>query len=529
MKKYYSTVFFFLTFISLTATNIRGIIRDAENGELLVGASIYLKEDPRISIMSGLDGTFFLKEVQIGEVTIVCKSLGYALIEKKVNVPSEGLKDVIINMNHKGIELKSVEVIASSRSNEFGARNLEKLSPNILNIVSANAIEISPDLDVANVLQRISGVVLDKSNNSGNAQYAVIRGMDKRYNITLVNGVKIASPNDNQRYVPLNLFPSELLDRLEVSKTRTAETEGDATGGAVNLVMKDAPAYFSVMANAALGYDSYSFNHQGITYNRNAIVGITPYEKFGKSYAASVSDFQAKLPSISKDTPYPNAVVGFSIGNRFFDGKLGLLLAGNFQRHNKGKEQTIFGDEMLQTEQAVRLTDIKYRTYNEVEIKTGLHTKLDYKFNENHKFELYNVFFYNDATQVRQSNSTNFKLYYEPDKGNADMSYQTRLMLTKQQIFASTLFGHHRFFTNFFFDWTVAYSNAGQNTPDRMYLKLDNLRQNYVDDIYFDGDGSNRIWEHNNDQDYSGLINLTYKLKTLIGRFEFRGGGLFQK
>ena len=60
----------------------------------------------------------------------------------------------------------------------------------------------------------MSGVTVER-NSSGEGQYAILRGMDKRYNYTLVNGVKIPSPDNKNRFVPLDIFPSEMLDRLE--------------------------------------------------------------------------------------------------------------------------------------------------------------------------------------------------------------------------------------------------------------------------------------------------------------------------
>lgn len=74
--------------------------------------------------------------------------------------------------------------------------------------------------------------------SSGEGQYAVLRGMDKRYNYTLVNGVKIPSPENKDRYIALDIFPSEMLDRLEVTKSLTPDMEGDATGGVVNLIIE---------------------------------------------------------------------------------------------------------------------------------------------------------------------------------------------------------------------------------------------------------------------------------------------------
>lgn len=80
--------------------------------------------------------------------------------------------------------------------------------------------------------------------------------MDKRYNYTLVNGVKIPSPDNKNRFVPLDIFPSEMLDRLEVTKSLTANLEGDGIGGAVNLVMKDAPSERQFTVNLSTGYNA---------------------------------------------------------------------------------------------------------------------------------------------------------------------------------------------------------------------------------------------------------------------------------
>lgn len=67
--------------------------------------------------------------------------------------------------------------------------------PNVLNVMSQQSIQLSPDVNVASVLQRVSGVTMERD-ASGEASYAILRGMDKRYNYTLVNGVKIPSPDD---------------------------------------------------------------------------------------------------------------------------------------------------------------------------------------------------------------------------------------------------------------------------------------------------------------------------------------------
>ena len=119
----------------------------------------------------------------------------------------------------------------------------------------------------------MSGVTMER-NSSGEGQYAFLRGMDKRYNYTLVNGLKIPSPDNKNRFVPLDIFPSELLDRLEVTKSLTADMEGDGIGGAVNMVMKDAPQQRLLTVNVQTGYNSHFFDNDFQSFAHGDIVKV---------------------------------------------------------------------------------------------------------------------------------------------------------------------------------------------------------------------------------------------------------------
>lgn len=504
---------FIVYFVSLqlTAGTIEGFVKDARTGELLIGASIYLKNHTAIGTTTGLNGSFVLRDIPVGNHILVCSYISYQTQEHAIGItgPGSPLKIELALVSYE-TELRDVIVIASNQSTDSGVRTLERLSPNVLNIVGARSIEISPDLTVANILRRVSGVTLER-NSSGEAEYAVLRGMDKRYNITLVNGVKISSPNNKQRFVPLNIFPGELLDRLEVSKTRTADTEGDATGGAVNMVMKDAPAQFTVKAMLSGGYNSQFINRPFTRFDRREVIPTAPYETFGKDYSATISDFGGGMTAPYERQALPDAAAGITIGNRFRKNKIGYMLAGTLISTHKGTQSTFFDDEMIQTESTLRLTSMRLRNYAEQQTNYGLHAKLDYQLSETTKLEWYNFLVTSDARQVRNSTSTNFKLFYEPDKGNLDLSYQTRLRSTRQQIFASLLQGRHQLSRPLQLHWSMVYSLAGQQRPDQSYINLDNLRQNFVDNITIDGDGSTRQWEHNSDRDMSAVANFNWK------------------
>ena len=297
------------------AYEIEGVVTDASTGETLVGTVVSCKELPGVGTSTGLDGSYRIDIPDGKSVTLVWHYVSYQDYEARVS----GAGTVDVALQPEGNMLGEVSVIGSAnRRTDANARMVERTSANILNIMSANSIEVSPDLDVAGVLQRMSGVVLDKG-SSDNEQYAILRGMDKRYNYTLVNGVKIPSPDDANRYVPLNIFPSDLLDRLEVTKSLTADMEGDATGGVVNMVMKNAPSRFTFNANIAAGYNTMNIDHKFTGFDHGNITSEAPREAYGVDYVATLDDFNKGTTVIDYFHPMPDIVAGLTVGNRLFD------------------------------------------------------------------------------------------------------------------------------------------------------------------------------------------------------------------
>ena len=287
MKKIVLTVALSASFLPMCfAGPISGVVKDKKTGETLIGSVIQVKGQTDNSTTTGLDGSFSLKNLpDQGTVTLVINYLGYKPKEVTVTLPLD--KDLKVDLEPDTKELKEV-VVKGFRSNrtDVSAVTMVKNSPQVLN--------------VASVLQRVSGVTMQQD-ASGEASYAILRGMDKRYNYTLVNGVKIPSPDDKNRYVPLNLFPSDLMDRLVVAKSLTADMEGDAAGGVVDMNMKDAPGEFRLQANAAVGASDFFW--QG--------------DK-GSTYDATTKDFKNGGTQISRHSmPMPNINAGLSVGDRF--------------------------------------------------------------------------------------------------------------------------------------------------------------------------------------------------------------------
>ena len=509
---------------AIQAHTLDGIVKDNKTGEPLIGTVVRVKELPNVGTTTGLDGSFTLHELpDKGKYTLVVSFMAYKTKEIVVDVANDDKVDIPMDEDLKQLG----EVVVTGRReyrSDRSAVETVKNAGNVLNVMSQQSIQLSPDVNVASVLQRVSGVTMERD-ASGEASYAILRGMDKRYNYTLVNGVKIPSPDDKNRYIPLNIFPSDLMDRLVVSKSLTADMEGDAAGGVVDMVMKDAPSCFQLQANAAIGTTDYFWKdgRDYLTSNRSDYTKKAPYEAFGSEYKASMSDFKnGPVQLKSHSMPAPNFIGGLSVGNRFWNDRLGVMLAGSIQNTFRGTERTYNSVKMASGEQAMYISKLNHRYYSIHDLTTGVHAKVDLTLPK-HKIEWYNMYVRTNSKGVRYNNSIGTE-YIGANSYTQDD--EIRSLSTTQSIFATNLKGTHHLTKNFTLDWSGIFSQAKEEDPDRTYVTLSNSVSTEAD-----ADGnilSGNLWDtnknitktfpkdaerrfqHNMDTDWAGYINLTY-------------------
>lgn len=473
---------------------ISGIVVDSSTGETLIGATVYVKQMPRLGTTTGLDGSFNLK-TDIENPTLVCSYLGYET--KFINEP--GSTPLTIKMTESTAELSEVVVTASVSNTETGARMIEQNSMNVVNVMSARAMELSPDITVGNIIQKMSGVTTER-NSSGEGQYAILRGMDKRYNYTLVNGVKIPSPDNKNRFVPLDLFPSEILDRIEVYKSTMPNLEGDGIGGAVNLVMKDAPSRRLLHADITTGYNALYFNRDFLSFNHGAIQRKSPNEIKGTTgdYGVKDKDFTNANLRVKSSRPWPDILAGISYGDRFFNDRLGIIASVSYQNMNRGKNSDWYYRSAYMT------NGIERREYSDNRQRLAIHGKLDYVFSPQHKLSWYNGWLNMTNEQTRQAQD--------------DKTSSVRMRWNRQGIFNSTLQGSHSFYNEkFMINWKGVFSNATNLTPDNatVYIQGNHLATSKA---------AVRRWEHNSDHDGAGYLDLTYN----YGLWNFSIGGMYR-
>ncbi len=212
------------------AQSVTGEVTDANNTVVFKGADVSIAELNR-SETTDDRGQFRFTNVPAGEYTLVVSYVGAADQSVPITVTANGLDmgAVAIGSGNDGIE----EVIVYGQSAALaGALSQERSAENLVSVLDTDAMGQFPDQNVAESLRRLSGVTVE--NDQGEGRYVVIRGMDPDLNATSINGLR-ASAAEPRRAMQLDVIPSDVLDGLEIHKTLTADMDGDAIGGSINV------------------------------------------------------------------------------------------------------------------------------------------------------------------------------------------------------------------------------------------------------------------------------------------------------
>ncbi|HEY1200228.1 MAG TPA: TonB-dependent receptor, partial [Niastella sp.] len=496
-------------------------------------ATISFKGPKGVNVVSGLNGTYYVKSLPTGDYAIRVNYVGYKQFEGTYTVTTQQQQIFSITLEPNKNDLTEIIVAGKhDKGSDAYALLAGRRADLIQNAVSSKAIEISPDLSVANVTQRVSGISLERSTN-GEGQYAIVRGMDKRYIYTLVNGIKIPSPDNKNRYVPLDIFPADLLDRLEVSKSLSPNMEGDGIGGAINMIMKNAPEKFSVKANAAAGYADKFFSQDFNKFSTSASPDRSPRYNNGAAYQATMNDFTNDAFTYKNKHNPIAALAGVSVGGRVLNNKLGILVAGSFQNNYRNVNSVFFNTETDRNNGDATVEGIQTRNYSIQQQRSGIHTRLDYQLNNNHRFNAYAGYMNLMRNEFRFVSDTNLKLG-RVGLGSGRISNSFRTLHEVQKIANTTVGGEHNFTRNLQVNWTAAWSKAIGNRPDEATLNLvtgvskDPATGKMVEaPLNLDGT-SYRQFAHSTDEDKNGYLNFIYQTQLGAIHATWSAGGMYR-
>ena len=402
----------------------------------------------------------------------------------------------------------------------------------IVEIVAEEAIEHTPDLTVADVTRRVTGLSVT-TDNSGESDRTIIRGMDPKYNYTLVNGIKIPSPGDRSRYIPLSIFPADLVQRVEVYKNLDPAMEGDAIGGVVNLVLRNAPQTPLLSVRLTSGYNQTFFNQSYLSFDPHVIEHRSPYELHGPGYQATGADFSKANLSFKQIRPAPDALGSLVWGRRFLDSRLGVLLAADYQNIKRGvPDEFIPQNNEPQLNNTPGLTDYYRNQYSATLIREGLHSKLDYVFNPRNSIGFYQLYATQQDIESRYRIDTSLSEGRSvPGTGRITISDRSRVHL--EHLYSGSLQGDHKIGKYFGLRWTSAWSVATGLYPDWSELSAGTARIQQPGGGIVQSplllDPLTRIWLRNRERDWSNYLYLDYQRTLGTHTLALGAGGLYRE
>mgnify|MGYP000413674038 FL=1 len=363
--------------------------------------------------------------------------MGYSPVELKITIPAGRTleKDVVLN---EGVELQEV-VVGGAFQGQRRAINSQKNNMGITNVVSADQVGKFPDSNIGDALKRISGINVQY--DQGEARFGQVRGTSADLSSVTINGNRVPSAEGDTRNVQLDLIPADMIQTIEVNKVVTADMDGDAIGGSINLVTKNSPYKRTIAATAGTGYNWVS-------------------EK-------------AQLN------------LGFTYGDRFFNDKLGLIVSASYQNSPSGSYDTEFVWEQDDNGKTY-VNDYQIRQYYVTRERQSYSAALDWDINANHKLTFKGIF--NNRNDWENRYRTTLK-DLDPD-GNATVRIQTKAgtpdnrnaRLERQRTMDFALGGEH-LFGALSMDWHASYAKASEERPNERYIDFQLKKQKFDMDL----------------------------------------------
>lgn len=233
-----------------TTGRLVGKVIDGDGGYPLAGARVTVV-GTTLGATTAVDGRYALPAVPAGTVSIRVTMIGYSpktVTGIAIAAGAPTTQDVTLGV--VAIQLQEISVTAAAEQGSVNsALDEQKHSVGIVNAISAEQIARSPDGDAAAAVQRVSGATVQ------DGKYVFVRGLGDRYTQASLNGARIPSPEPEKKVVPLDLFPSSLLEAISTSKTFTPDQPGDFAGAAVNIRTKEFSGKRFVAFSVSTGFN----------------------------------------------------------------------------------------------------------------------------------------------------------------------------------------------------------------------------------------------------------------------------------
>ncbi len=281
---------------------IRGTVFEEATGEPLFGVSVLVKE-LSTGAVTDFDGKFEIL-VAPGTYTIQVSYISYATSELTAVEVKAGQVNILgeISLKEDASELETVTVQASAiRTTESALMSVKRSAPNLLDGISASTFRQIGDGDAAAAVKRVTGVSIE------GGKYVYVRGLGDRYTKTVLNGMDVPGLDPDRNTIQMDIFPTNVIDNIIVSKSFTSDLPADFTGGVVDIETKDFPEEKTMRLGIAGGLNpSMHFNGNYVTYQG----GKTDWLGFDDGTRSIPTGGRTDIPQYGQVVGNPNSPAG---------------------------------------------------------------------------------------------------------------------------------------------------------------------------------------------------------------------------
>ena len=474
MKSDSGKVLFFILFLTLSAMTvvagtIKGTVTDKQTREPLTGATIQIAGTTQGTV-ADVDGNYSL-DVNNGIYTLAIKYVGYKDII--INNVKAGKSDLILNFELESDAQALGEVSVVARKNLEGERALQmerrKATLAIENLGSKE-MSLKGISNVEEGVKKITGISIT------DAGQLIVRGLGDRYSTTTLNGLPIASPNPDNKLIPLDLFPSSTVQNITVSKVYNAEAFADYSGAHIDINTKEniTEDFFNIGFNTGgkfntLGKDSYRMNRNGSLFRTSAVdqaalnMPLSEFDNYVKTRNIFDTSFAVKkkssLPDFSGNLGFGKNI---GIGNQTLSILASASAGNSFQNMDNAFYKTLEATGSVQD-------NFAYDSYAQ-ELKLAALGHIGYTLRRHDRIG-YTFFYARNATDTYQRREG---IDAEDHELTGSNNITHIYSLQNHQLDGVHSFGGRE---QWELTWGGSYSKTGSEEPDRrqvMYIKNDN-------------------------------------------------------
>ena len=470
MKLDLGKVFFFILLLVLStmtamAGNIKGTVLDKQTKEPLTGATIQITGTAQ-GVVADIDGNYTLN-VNDGTYTITVRYIGYKdILLNSIKVKAETLLN--FEMERDAQALGEVSVVAKKNLEGERALQMERQKATLaIENLGAKEMSIKGISNVEEGVKKITGISI------ASAGQLIVRGLGDRYSTTTLNGLPIASPNPDNKLIPLDIFPASTVQNITVSKVYDASAFADYSGAHIDISTKEnvGSDFLSISFNAGgkfntLGKDFYRMDRDGSLFKTPSLdqklidMSLTDFEEYARHNRLFNTSFQ-----VSKKTALPEFGGNIGFGKRFTLGGNEVSVLGSIGVSN---DLQTMDNASIRTLEATgnTLNEFNYDSYSN-ELKIAALGNLGYSFRTSDHIG-YTFFYARNAidTYMRRE-GVDYEDHHLIGSNNVTHIYS----LQNHQVN-----GKHYFGKQWDLNWSGSYSKTSSDEPDRrqvMFIRED--------------------------------------------------------